>query len=136
MLVVDRGVYEAILDHARRRTTEEVCGLLAGPGDRKRRVTRHYETSNVAADPRDTYEIHPEAQYRAMTDIDEAGLALVGFYHSHPHGPAAPSPTDEARATWAGYVYLIVSLGGRLPVVDAWEWTGERFESVPLSVES
>lgn len=33
----------------------------------------------------------------AITDaIDEAGLELIGFYHSHTHTQAYPSPTDVA----------------------------------------
>lgn len=135
MLVVE-AVYDAILEHARRGRPEEVCGLLAGTANGEGRVTRHYETSNVAAAPRRTYAIDPEEQYRAMTDIDEAGLTLLGFYHSHPNGPSVPSPTDEARATWAGYAYLIVSLERTTPVLDAWEWTGNRFEPVPVTVDS
>jgi proteasome lid subunit RPN8/RPN11 len=37
------------------------------------------------------------------------GLELIGFFHSHPRGPAAPSQFDTDRA-WPGYVYLILGL--------------------------
>jgi [CysO sulfur-carrier protein]-S-L-cysteine hydrolase len=37
---------------------------------------------------------------------------VVGTYHSHPASPAAPSPTDIARAFYPEFVYLIISLVG------------------------
>jgi proteasome lid subunit RPN8/RPN11 len=55
---------------------------------------------------------------------------VVGFYHSHPRGPAAPSETDRDRATWTGYVYAIVAP----EAVVAYRWTGASFR--PLRVET
>lgn len=133
MLRLAPAVYEAILAHAREAAPAEACGLLAGnrPGGTApgpgTAATETYRATNVAPNPEITYEIDPEEQYRLMDDIESAGLELVGFYHSHPAGPHGPSSTDHARATWEGYHYLIASLGGDRPVLDAWVWTGDRF---------
>jgi len=35
---------------------------------------------------------------------------VLGFYHSHPHSPAWPSPTDAAEAAYPEAVHLIVGL--------------------------
>jgi proteasome lid subunit RPN8/RPN11 len=45
-----------------------------------------------------------------MNAIDDAGLDLVGIYHSHTSSPAYPSRTDAEQAFWPDAVYVIVSL--------------------------
>lgn len=44
-------------------------------------------------------------------EIDPATLEVVGYYHSHPVGPAVPGATDRTDA-WPGVSYLIVSASG------------------------
>ena len=39
-----------------------------------------------------------------------ATRAVVGAYHSHPHGPAWPSASDLAEAYYAEFIWVIVSL--------------------------
>jgi proteasome lid subunit RPN8/RPN11 len=39
--------------------------------------------------------------------MEAQGLEMVGIYHSHPHGPDSPSPTDIAEAYYPDAVYLI-----------------------------
>lgn len=127
MLILAESVYEAMLEHARETTPEEACGLLAGEKADPTVAETSVRTANAAKNPEVTYAIDPEEQFQAMEQIEAAGRELVGFYHSHPRGPEGPSSTDHARATWPGYHYLIVSLGGEPPMVDAWVWTGETF---------
>ncbi len=38
------------------------------------------------------------------------------------------SDTDREEASWPGYVYVLASLAARPALLDAWTWTGERFE--------
>ncbi len=136
MLVLATHVYEAILAHAREAKPAEGCGLLAGHRTQEATATASYRATNVAENPTTTYEIDPEEQYRLMAEIDTVGLEVVGFYHSHPAGPHGPSTTDHARATWEGYHYLIASLGGKRPVLDAWRWTGDAFERDAVAVRA
>jgi proteasome lid subunit RPN8/RPN11 len=140
-LVLDRSVHDAVVEHARDGAPEEVCGVLGGvhgaddgtsardvdDGDPSHARTAH-RVPNVASAPRTRYELDPSEQFRTMEAIEDAGDDVVGFYHSHPRGPPAPSATDEALATWAGYAYVIVSLGGPEPELGSWRWTGEAFE--------
>jgi proteasome lid subunit RPN8/RPN11 len=145
MLHLDRAAYDALLEHARDAAPEEACGLLVGtketetePQERSEEpgVDGIHRMRNVAPNPEITYELDPEEQYQAMEAIEREGQELVGFYHSHPEGPDGPSTTDHAKATWVGYHYLIVSLGGERPTVDAWVWTGEQFARDDVVVES
>lgn len=136
-IAFSHDAYEELVAHAHEGTPREVCGVLAGErtgleadasnGDREsvRRVRSVHRAANVARSPRRTYLIDPEEQLVIMEGIEERGHEVVGFYHSHPTGPPHPSPTDEDRATWAGYSYVICL--SDVPFVGSWRWNGERF---------
>ncbi|WP_233203891.1 desampylase [Halegenticoccus soli] len=139
-LTLADGVRGALLRHARqglRDGPREVCGVLVGARARERdgadRATDCRRVPNVAANPRTEYELDPAEALAAIEDAEAAGLDVVGFYHSHPESPPVPSETDRDRATWNGYVYLIVA--PRTDEVRAWRWTGEAFDPLPIAVE-
>jgi proteasome lid subunit RPN8/RPN11 len=122
-----------VVAHARAGAPEEVVGVLVGergPPDRVRRIER---ATNAATTPETRYELAPAEQLSLLESVESAGDEVVGFYHSHPNGPAEPSATDAARATWNGYLYAIVSLADE-PSLGAWRWTGEAFEPVEVTV--
>jgi proteasome lid subunit RPN8/RPN11 len=55
----------------------------------------------------------PVQQIKAMLAMEAEGLELIAIYHSHPDGPARPSPTDVALAYYPDTVQLIISLSDR-----------------------
>ncbi|MFA9502179.1 desampylase [Natrinema sp. H-ect1] len=144
MIVLPTGIRETILERARDGTPEEICGVLGGEydPDGRSRVASQYPAGNVADDPRTRYEIDPEQQLRLFDRLEDRGEAIVGFYHSHPRGPARPSATDAANATWPDRSYVIVSLE---PLeIGSWRWRtggdgadapGDRFEREQVVVE-
>lgn len=145
-LLLTPTVRDALFAHAREDSASvEVCGVLGGKHRDMRRdantggtsdtalVTAHRRVPNVAAEPSLRYELDPAATVDAIEDLESNDLEHLGFYHSHPEGPRGPSRTDEARATWPGSVYLIVSLGAE-PVIGAWRWTGESFVQLPVEI--
>ena len=135
MLVLRRAAYDAIIDHAIDGQPEEICGVLGGQFDEERsRVTSIYRATNVSERPRTEYFMDPEEQLELLDEIEDQGDDVVGFYHSHPAGPTVPSTTDEARATWPGYSYLIAALDGH-PFIGSWRWTGDTFEQEVVSVD-
>ncbi|MFW5964900.1 MAG: desampylase, partial [Natronomonas sp.] len=117
-----------ILAHAREDDPEEVVGVLAGDHGEDRSTTeRCYRAANAAATPRTRYEIAPTEELELLERIDAAGLDVVGFYHSHPRGPAEPSEVDARLAAWPDRSYVIVSLAEDAEL-GSWRWRGERFE--------
>lgn len=123
MIELQRETYEATVDHAREGAPMEVCGMLGGEyGEGVTRVVSAHRAENAAETPETEYLIDPAEQLTVIERIEEAGLEVAGFYHSHPSGPPRPSDTDAARATWPGLSYLIVVLDGPTPYVGSWRW--------------
>jgi proteasome lid subunit RPN8/RPN11 len=98
--------------HAKRDAPNECCGLLVGHG---RRVVAAVPMANIDARPRTGFRIDPAEHFavrRVLRHIAPA-LDIIGAYHSHPAGPAAPSPRDIAEAHYPDFLFVIVGAGGR-----------------------
>lgn len=135
MLELTRASYDSLIDHARDGVPEEACGVLVGTQEANGALVENVvRTTNVAEHPRTTYRIDPEELFATVEEVEGRGQSVVGFYHSHPDGPRGPSQTDIARATWTDHVYLIISLDGSRPYLDAWVWDGESFVDDPVRV--
>lgn len=130
-----REAYEEILEHARSAVPQEACGLLGGyrEEDKTYAETTH-RAPNAAETPNLRYRIEPEIQYELMDGIESAGREMVGIYHSHPAGPPGPSQQDLETAAWTDYPYVIVSLAGGWPTLDAWRYTGQTFHTETVAV--
>jgi [CysO sulfur-carrier protein]-S-L-cysteine hydrolase len=89
---------EEISVHAQECYPEEACGIVAGAcldvG------TALYRGRNLSPEPRVAFEVDPGTLARQL-DLEDAGLAITAIYHSHPAGPATPSPIDISRMSEA-----------------------------------
>jgi proteasome lid subunit RPN8/RPN11 len=137
-LVFPKPLRQELVTHAREGDPDEVCGMLAGRDGRVERVFRVRNTADevtadsgvfrdratgVAAPGRRAvhYYMDPRDQLRVYNEIDELGLDLIGYYHSHTHTEARPSPTDVRLATDLASFYVLVSLTDTThPPVRAW----------------
>ena len=68
--------------------------------------------TNVADEPQHRFTMDPAGQIAAMKSMRENNESLFAIYHSHPQGPAQPSATDMAQASYPEALYLIISLQG------------------------
>ena len=154
-LAFPEALRQELIAHAREGDPDEVCGVLAGRDARVERVFRVNNTADtVAADSgvfrdRDSgvpaagrkpvhYYMDPRDQLRVYNEVDDLGLDVIGYYHSHTHSEARPSPTDIRLATDLTPVYVLVSLvepatvrAWRIAKADPTDETGEVIE-VPL----
>ncbi len=90
-----------------RALPDEGCGLLLGTPDGH--VTDVVASPNVAASAK-VYEIDPKVLLRAFRRADEAGLEVIGVFHSHTHSAPYPSATDVRQAPDPAWHYVLVSL--------------------------
>ncbi|MFN3864779.1 MAG: Mov34/MPN/PAD-1 family protein [Erythrobacter sp.] len=84
----------------------EACGLMLGEAGR---ITEARETANVHPAPHTHFEIDPQALIAAHRAARAGGPQVIGYFHSHPCGPAAPSATDRASAAGEGRVWAIIA---------------------------
>jgi proteasome lid subunit RPN8/RPN11 len=74
--------------------------------------------------------IDPQDHIDAIRRARAEGLAVLGFYHSHPHSPAEPSDTDRAEAAYPENLYLIVSLAQDRPELRLYRLTDGNFREL------
>src|SRR5712691_10978695 len=137
-LVFPEALRQELIAHAQQGNPDEVCGMLAGRDGRVERVFRVRNTADevtadsgvfrdratgVAAEGRRAvhYYMDPRDQLRVYNEIDDLGLDLIGYYHSHTRSEARPSPTDIRLATDPAAYWILVSLEDQAqPAVRAW----------------
>jgi proteasome lid subunit RPN8/RPN11 len=103
---ISTGALARIVASAAASPATEICGLLLGTATR---VVAIEPCRNVADDPARWFEIDLVALLAAHRRARGGGPALIGCYHSHPNGIAAPSPRDAEAAAPDGGIWLIVA---------------------------
>jgi proteasome lid subunit RPN8/RPN11 len=114
VIAIPRALVATICRGAERAYPEECCGLLvgrAGPGEALH-VTRAVPSPNLAADRRRGFEVDAALYVTLRRGLSGGPERLLGLYHSHPDGPAEPSPRDAAEAWQEGWIWLIVPVAG------------------------
>lgn len=122
-VVLNDELKDQILEHCLGALPNEACGMLALDGDR---VVKVYPMDNEEKSPV-SYTVPPQQHFDALTDAESHGWRLGGVFHSHPDGPPRMSATDLARVTDPEWIYLVVSLKGKKPVITGWS-DGVGFE--------
>ena len=128
---------EQVHAHLGRAYPEEGCGVLVGRDEGARRVVERVVVfENQREDSRrNRYLISPEQLLVVEREARQAGLDVVGFFHSHPDHPAFPSAFDLEHA-WPYYSYLIVSVAeGRVVEARAWRLAADRLRFEPEAIE-
>jgi len=127
MLLLPADALAAVIAHCQIDYPNEACGIIAGPAGQPGTGTvaadRVIPIINISPDPQVGFRFFPPEQRAAYAAMDAAGEDPVVIYHSHPAGPAIPSPTDVDAAVTAGQTlrWLIVSLAVDV-VVQCWRY--------------
>ena len=106
------AVKRAIVSHARKDAPRECCGFLVGRGTR---VMFALPVRNCDPKPTTGFQIDP-AEHIAVRRVlrqMSPGVEIIGVYHSHPNGPATPSPRDIAESHYPDWIFAIVGAKGR-----------------------
>ncbi len=129
-----------IRSHGEHTYPEECCGILLGSGSgNTANVLDIVEIDNSQDENRRRrFFVTPEQYRKSEMLADSRGLVLLGFYHTHPDHPAAPSDFDLNHALpWFTYVIMSVERGqgGK---VTAWVLRDDRsqFDETTFVVES
>jgi proteasome lid subunit RPN8/RPN11 len=122
-------VLDDIVEHAVVALPSESCGLLVGS---EGAIVESVRTTNIAENPTRRFLIDPKDHIDGRRQARRRGLAVVGFYHSHPQSPPQPSATDLAEASYPLHLYLIVSLAAAAPAVALFTLENGNFRPVPF----
>ena len=100
--------------------------MLAGTVAGVKEVVRLVPLANRRTDDPHRYLISPDDLRLTTADLSRSALEVLGFYHSHPDHPAAPSAFDVDHA-WPWYSYIIVGVSkGRAGEITSWELEDDR----------
>jgi proteasome lid subunit RPN8/RPN11 len=123
-IVLQKDVDAAIRAHGREAFPHECCGALLGKDGLVREA---YALPNTTEEgPRRRFLVRPDDYRAAEKRARDAGLELLGFYHSHPDHPARPSQYDLDHA-WPSFSYVIVSvMSGEDQALTSWQLQADR----------
>jgi proteasome lid subunit RPN8/RPN11 len=110
ILAITAAQLEDILARARAAWPAEACGLLVGRGRRVLKVARVVPAVNLLADLPGRFELDPAVRLAVEKECRISGERVLGHWHSHPDGRAAPSATDLAMAYEPDLAWLIVGV--------------------------
>jgi proteasome lid subunit RPN8/RPN11 len=122
-LKIGAGDVGHIHEHARETYPEECAGALVGLDKGGTKVVVDvWRAENTHEEERSRrFLIGPLKIKEFEERAEEREMGVLGFYHSHPDHPAAPSDYDREHA-WPGYSYVIASVSDE-NVEDMRSWT-------------
>ena len=126
-LAFPRPLYAEMVAHVLSQPALEMCGLLAG---RAGVVDRVWPVPNALQSPA-AYRMDGPEFAAAMIGCD---FEPLGIFHSHPAGPAVPSPTDIAEAAYPDAVYVVISLQTAPPGVHGFAIMDGQVAEVKINV--
>jgi proteasome lid subunit RPN8/RPN11 len=148
LLRLKKELSTKIGEHGSETYPHECCGALLGRDldaaansssddhSASREILALFPLINRRDDsPRNRFSVTSEDVRDAEKAAREKGLDVVGWYHSHPDHPAAPSQFDRDHA-WPWYSYIIVSVAnGKPEKMTSWRLTDDRTQFTPEPIE-
>jgi proteasome lid subunit RPN8/RPN11 len=116
MLQLTKALHDQIAAHGATAYPYEGCGLLLGSAEDGRNVAAEIRPLPnawpVESEKPERFAIHPDDWARVELEAAEAGLDVIGVFHSHPDHPPVASPRDLAWSAWRldGYSFLITQI--------------------------
>lgn len=125
MLLIPPDLVARLVQAASDAAPQECCGILLG---HQGRISSLMPCANIHPAPQTHFEIDPQALVDAHRAERAGGPQVLGYYHSHPAGPARPSATDAAMASGDRRIWAII---GQASDVTFWQDGENGFEALP-----
>jgi len=127
MIRFSKAIYEDMAAHAKKDYPHECCGALIGKHDfgvgGRREVAEARPLRNVNEErAHDRFLLDPQEQIALEKELRGTGRDIIGYYHSHPDHPSAPSETDREFAQ-EDTSYIIISVHkGEIDKLTSWAY--------------
>ncbi len=116
MISIPKSIFNGMIDHAKKESPLECCGILGG---KNHTVGKAFELKNTEKSP-SRYSMAGQEQLRVFEEMEKETMEMVAIYHSHPHTIPFPSETDVKLAFYPEVASIIISLmEEQNPVVKA-----------------
>ena len=110
VLHIAKHLSDLILAAARDAFPNECCGLIEGVAqDEGWRALALHPARNLASNPEAEFLVDPQTQFDLLHRLRGTERRIIGCFHSHPNGDAAPSDTDRAGALEPDFVWVIAA---------------------------
>jgi proteasome lid subunit RPN8/RPN11 len=130
MIELNEQLKQSIFEQGEKTYPNECCGFLLGDIDGQN--IKHIKEIKPADNTKDAkeqyhrFKIEPQDFLNMQVYAMKKGLDILGFYHSHPDHPSAPSEYDREHAL-PFYSYIIVSIQkGKAASIDSWVLSADR----------
>jgi proteasome lid subunit RPN8/RPN11 len=137
MLFLPPEYESTIRSEGQKAYPNECCGVLMGLIESEIKIVKQTQAIHNAQEDSEQYHrflITPEDMLSAEQTARKLGLDVIGFYHSHPDCPAAPSDYDKDHAL-PFYSYVIVSVEkGTAKEIASWELAADRTVFLPEKI--
>jgi proteasome lid subunit RPN8/RPN11 len=111
VLKIKKQDVELIIQNSKESAPAEACGILIGEKVGKEKIVKKVITAKNTLGSSTAYQMDAEEVMRAFKSAEDAGLQVIGFFHSHPfHEPFWSAEDDEKSEYWPGHSFLIFSL--------------------------
>ncbi|HSB04706.1 MAG TPA: M67 family metallopeptidase [Thermodesulfobacteriota bacterium] len=122
MVRIPRSIFQGMIEHARKESPLECCGILSG---KEKTVLKAFALKNAEESPV-RYSIPPQEQLRVFEEMEKDSMEMIAVYHSHPHSIPFPSEIDVRMAFYPEVSTIIISLKEEEnPVVKAFQISKE-----------
>jgi proteasome lid subunit RPN8/RPN11 len=114
MIRIESEAWKEMVRHAESTFPNECCGAMLGVIDGEEKIVRRaIPLENAHQGPQaERYELRPEDLLRADREARQAGMDLIGIFHSHPDCDAYFSETDlKNSCPWYSFVVLSIKDG-------------------------
>ena len=106
MIRIPNPIFQQMIEHAKRESPLECCGILSGKGET---VEKAFELKNKEGSPVQ-YSMSPRDQLKVFEEMEKESMEMIAIYHSHPHTIPFPSETDVKLAFYPDVSSIIISL--------------------------
>lgn len=102
----------------------EVAGLVLGTPDGQ--IRKVIISRNTAENPDTTFTISPDSIAKAQVQARQAGLEVLGSFHTQPSGTAEPSSRDLQGGVADLPMVIFGTRGGQVRDVGVWQPRGKK----------
>jgi len=98
-----------LIEETKKKYPLEACGILFGDIKDGEAIVKKIIAADNMLESSTNFQVNPREFLEVLSEAEEEGMQLIGFFHSHPAAPS-PSITDiRYMKLWPQNIWLIIS---------------------------